>query len=67
MVAVVVGSVPDHGFGLVFILLGEDDVAVDLGMFARLSKPCFHTGRSDLVCGCRWCGCVGGCWHAGPP
>ena len=67
MLVVAGGSVPDHGFGLLLILLSEDDIAAYLGMFARLPQPFFHTATPDFVCGGRWCGCSGSCRHTGPP
>ena len=43
-------SVVDHGFGLLFILSGEDDVVVTCGVSARLPQPFLHTTAPDLVC-----------------
>ena len=64
MVAAAGSSVPDHGFGFVFVLFGEDNVSVAYG-FGRLPQSLLYTTTTDLVSRGRWCWCSSGCWHIG--
>ena len=57
MVAAAGSSVPDHGFGFVFVLFGEDNVCVAYGLFGRLPQPFLYTTTTDLVSRGRWCWC----------
>ena len=56
-------------FGLILVLLGEDNVFAALVVFGRLPQPLLHTVASNLVGVGLWCRCLlrAVCWCFGFP